>query len=338
VLVLIDTNALHNDYRFTNTSLQAILKERRLGYRVAISEVTLYEHARHYLKEYKEATRKLMLLDGTLHGVPALEDAAVRDVIRQRAKEAGIEILAFPSVGHDALVDRAVQGHRPFTDDGKQGYRDALIWETVKEYAQKEDVVLIANDNDFGKGELNSVLQDEAAELPFEVKRYRTYKHFVDKVVIPKQQELADIEKALSEGKREVGASKELKGLIERELPGFEASPEDLALERYSHVTLVHPNQEPRLVHVEARQLGDGDVLLRMTLHTRVDFVAMRLVQVGEDDFDWDCKDYENIPVDIEVEVLATPELDSILGLTVQRVVRNEDEEQEDFPHEHGKM
>ncbi len=75
-------------------------------------------------------------------------------------------ILPLPAVTHEAVLERALSGRRPFDQDGRTGYRDALIWHTVLELAQTTtNVVLVSNDGDFADstGELLASLRDETS-------------------------------------------------------------------------------------------------------------------------------------------------------------------------------
>jgi hypothetical protein len=41
-------------------------------------------------------------------------------------------------VSHDAVVERALERRQPFDTAGHNGYRDALLWETVLELLRDE--------------------------------------------------------------------------------------------------------------------------------------------------------------------------------------------------------
>ena len=49
-----------------------------------------------------------------------------------RLKGLGIKILPYPKVAHTEVVRKELYGRKPFSSSQK-GYRDSLIWETVKE-------------------------------------------------------------------------------------------------------------------------------------------------------------------------------------------------------------
>lgn len=83
--------------------------------------------------------------------LPTDEDLAARatDVegaLRQRLAAPGVLTPNFPVIGHEHLVQRALDRRLPFTKDGKDGYRDSVLWETVIELAAKHEVVLVSRD------------------------------------------------------------------------------------------------------------------------------------------------------------------------------------------------
>jgi len=75
---------------------------------------------------------------------------------------------AFPEASHEQVVQRALDRRQPFDAGGKDGYRDALLWETVLELAAAHDVILVSNDRRAYAGKdkdaLSSALVDEARE------------------------------------------------------------------------------------------------------------------------------------------------------------------------------
>jgi hypothetical protein len=84
------------------------------------------------------------------------------------------------------LVERAVKRLRPSADG--EGFRDALIWLTLKDYClkchEKQVIFISNNDADFGdagKNELHPLLKQECDELKIKVNYFRTIKDFIEK-------------------------------------------------------------------------------------------------------------------------------------------------------------
>ena len=92
---------------------------------------------------------------------------AIEKAIHDAAKGANFGTLNVPSVDHEDLLRREFYYGKPFKADGT-GYRDALIWHTVLEYAEDEEPETIyfvtANKWDFAgnDGALDPVLAAEA--------------------------------------------------------------------------------------------------------------------------------------------------------------------------------
>lgn len=76
-------------------------------------------------------------------------------------------VLEDPDVAHSDLVDRLLAARRPFSA-GEKGYRDALIWYSTLECAERAPVYLFsANTKDFGdaEGETVSLAHDLQEDL-----------------------------------------------------------------------------------------------------------------------------------------------------------------------------
>ena len=71
-----------------------------------------------------------------------------RALLNDVLKLAGAEVAPYPTATHVDVVHRALRRDRPFAPDGKDGYRDTLIWETIKTLARRssEPIVLISAD------------------------------------------------------------------------------------------------------------------------------------------------------------------------------------------------
>jgi len=87
------------------------------------------------------------------------DDAWDRDIdtgamAREKRKEledllvgVGASIPELPTVDHQKVVDRALSRLQPFDSEGKDGYRDVLLWETIMDLVEHGDeVLLVSND------------------------------------------------------------------------------------------------------------------------------------------------------------------------------------------------
>ena len=95
-------------------------------------------------------------------------EAEFRDVLRS----CHAEIPGYPSAEHREIVARALSRSQPFDSQGKDGYRDVLLWHTVKELSHESDVILVSNDKRAFAGDnahLSPSLEDEVVASPHSV-------------------------------------------------------------------------------------------------------------------------------------------------------------------------
>lgn len=323
MIVLLDTNLLRDDYLFRNTALRAILQEEvKLGYRVALPEVVLFEHARHYAFERNKARKVLLKLDGPSELLIEVDDISAREILRERAAAMRITIVPLPAISHEALITRSFKCEPPFSDEGKQGYRDALIWETAKAQAEHEEVILLSNDNDFGKEVLAPNLEREAKGLPNKLTRIRSFDAFIKEVVAPRLEELKDISASITIGKQPIGAPHELQQRLYEELNKSGVMPHQFSSRYWHDINVERISGPTQPCRADVRKLSDKDVLLQLSINTKIDISGSCWVQVGEDedDVDRDFDAFDNVPVELDVDVIATPTLDAIKSLTVQKI------------------
>lgn len=144
--IILDTNVITKDY-----SLQGgrILKlgdaSKKLGYEVLVPQIVVDEIFHQYREDLENAHTKY------LKGVRILSKLGIKEIkiateerfvektieekldqYKKRLQMLGMKILPYPDTKHDFLVRKELMGKKPFASSEK-GYRDSLIWETVKE-------------------------------------------------------------------------------------------------------------------------------------------------------------------------------------------------------------
>lgn len=75
-----------------------------------------------------------------------------RDTLIRKLRMPRVEVLSYPAVPHSKLIHRLWQMHRPFLPDkDDEGYRDALVWETILELMKTndEETVFLTSDKGF---------------------------------------------------------------------------------------------------------------------------------------------------------------------------------------------
>lgn len=188
--IVIDTNIIHQDYRLTGQRILKLFEaSKRLGYELVIPEVVVDEIVNQYRRELESAhgtfvkglsqLRKLADVKSKFQFEPENfineQCIAFEAAYQQRLKELGITILSYPSVTHKLMVVKELKRIKPFREDSK-GYRDALIWETVKEnlipskrlFDECQVIFLSENTKDFGDGaKLHPDLEKELEDIGF---------------------------------------------------------------------------------------------------------------------------------------------------------------------------
>jgi hypothetical protein len=119
-------------------------------------------------------------------------------------------IFPYPKIDHATVVKRALNRDKPFDSNGENGYRDTIIWESIKEIAldNKNDTELYficQNPKDFFDMKewknnhyiLDNLLLSELDQIGFDSKNIKCYKSlvsFFDNEVFPKLSNFNKIE------------------------------------------------------------------------------------------------------------------------------------------------
>jgi len=162
--VILDSTALISDFHLSTVASRGLLEGGKAGViRLGVPELVLLEVVHKWRQKVEEmvakaesvvtAAKRLGLTSLTV-AIPSVDDevASYEILLRQKLEEASVAVYAIPNVSHELLVNKAIQRKSPFADRGT-GYRDALIWETVKEILRTSDEAVIfvtANKSDFG--------------------------------------------------------------------------------------------------------------------------------------------------------------------------------------------
>jgi hypothetical protein len=156
--VILDSTVLGARDRYLDSTAGRLLRdESTAGHlRLAIPEVVLIESEANYRRAVREARGKLTAVLDELEQLRAPHGTRregrprrlrYRTDLESLVREANGEILPIPQVPHERLVEKAARRQRPFDVNG-DGYRDALVWESVLELLERDTnpVVLISND------------------------------------------------------------------------------------------------------------------------------------------------------------------------------------------------
>jgi rRNA-processing protein FCF1 len=153
-IVVPDTNAFYGDPMMRQRNFRIVLAEHDKGnFVLAIPEVVLGELPKLFREQLESARAKIT---SGLAGVRAL-GVEVDDVtldaqskyspdLRANLKKRQVVIAPLPKVTVEELYEQAIVERRPFQSKGR-GFKDALIWCTVRELAADDEVILITNNS-----------------------------------------------------------------------------------------------------------------------------------------------------------------------------------------------
>ncbi|WP_197523439.1 PIN domain-containing protein [Actinokineospora pegani] len=185
VAVVVDSNAMWNQWGLTGKSwerLRTLVEQGRISF--CVPDVVVQEVARGRRHDANDLVSELDAVG--LHrierlmklGLPMTRTDLTSQVhslvenyeteLRARLDELRAVIIPVPSVDHQVILDRALQRRRPFDAEGRNGYRDVLIWHSLLDVVERghDGVVFVTNNTkDFCTGKPPSLLPALVAEL-----------------------------------------------------------------------------------------------------------------------------------------------------------------------------
>lgn len=178
VVVVLDTNQIYDNFFMDTPRFQLMLSSMEtLNYKLIVPQIVFDEIIYKYKEKLEntfnafnsQATELKKLVIEEKFSCPAEFDAikhekAYKDFLLVKIRKYG-ELMPYPAVSHEDLARKAMAKSKPFNNKGA-GYRDALIWESVKSIANVEmkTVAFITNNSaDFckGKGDDSCMLHDQ---------------------------------------------------------------------------------------------------------------------------------------------------------------------------------
>lgn len=179
--LVLDTNILHNDWNLTGTRITVLSETAaRLNNKICVPMVVVDEINEQYTEElqiqseqYNKSLKKLSNMRTALSytkfdAKPMIE--SYKQWLIERFAQLGVVVLPYPNVSHGIIVNKELTKKKPFLSSQK-GYRDALIWESVKELRIRKKSVpgivyfLSENTHDFAAKDNQKLHEDLVAEL-----------------------------------------------------------------------------------------------------------------------------------------------------------------------------
>lgn len=253
MLVFLDSSILCTDFYMRSTYFE--LLKRATGFHIILAEVVLDEvqnkhreivlsHIQNLNKDIKNINRltvsPLPLIDEEF---VSREEKKYADFIEMFLIESGSTIAEmYPNTSHKEIVKRALQRKKPFKSDGKDGYRDFLVWQTflqvTKTYAMENACFITLNKKDFSDIKNDKLLHpdllNDITDSGIEKSRvqyWTSLKDFIDSVVLPQLDQIEEHDKfaelLLSD---EIGFANPLEKMLTEKITGMDLNGFDILI------------------------------------------------------------------------------------------------------------
>ena len=207
MLVFLDSSILCTDFYMRGTYFE--LLKRTTGVHIILSEIVLDEvrnKHKEMVSSHIQSTNKTIkdLNRLTVSPKPLIDENTATEEEREYADfiemfliESGSTIAEmYPNIGHKDIVKRALQRKKPFKIDGKDGYRDFLVWQTflqtAKSYAMETVCFITLNKKDFSDTKDEKLLHPdlladivEAGISKDRIQYWTSLKDFVENIIMP---------------------------------------------------------------------------------------------------------------------------------------------------------
>jgi predicted nucleic acid-binding protein len=205
--VILDTNSIFTDFYLEKTNTKVFFQNYScIPAEIYMPEVVVEEVINQYreklyedVQQFNENSQRLKIYFKNYK--PKIititnEVDKYRNELLKKLSEYKVNIIPFPKIEHKKIVERDLLRKKPFKRDGS-GYRDTLIWETIKEiciYGTYETVFITENSKDFGTGPyVDDVLSAELFNHRI-VKIVKSFKEFNEIFILPKLEKYKEID------------------------------------------------------------------------------------------------------------------------------------------------
>ena len=155
--LVFDTNIIHEDFHLYGGRITKLCSAaEKLGYDLLIPDVVVDEMVNQYRKKMVSFlpgyTEVLKMMARTQEKPVKLDKEAFLQTnvddyerfLRKQIADLGIQTISYPAVDIKKLVHKDLNVKKPFKEvkDGNIGYRDALIWESIKSICQQPQALI----------------------------------------------------------------------------------------------------------------------------------------------------------------------------------------------------
>lgn len=149
VSIILDTSAVHQDPFLRGARLSLLIGCRKeLQLALHLPQIVIDELHNQFVRDLRASAQKAIAAHARLssYGVsssPSLTESGAVSIGRRKLSkhlsafipDNDIAVTPYPNIPHEKLAKRAMRGTKPFasTSEGRdRGYKDALVWESVK--------------------------------------------------------------------------------------------------------------------------------------------------------------------------------------------------------------
>lgn len=288
MLIFLDSSIFCSDFHLTSTNFE-LLKNYicKGGSWLCFSEIVIDEVKNKYKEKITALLQKANsdiqeLNKSTVTNLPTISQEHINNEIKKY--EDFWDMIPFqygngmpegyPTIAHKDVVHRALERKKPFKDDGKDGYRDYLIWLTfldvVHHYAMDDACFITLNTRDFSdpinKGELHPHLKGDIEDKGINLTRisyFTSLKEFIEVKVKPGLQVIEMHEKLIEQLKADYsGFMCPLEEKLAQKILGLELSSFDILFEEGENPS-VGSIDEVSEIEIEAiSEISQAELLL----------------------------------------------------------------------------
>ena len=287
--IVIDTNIFFHDFMLDGTEFRTLFSELpRLGYVLCLPQIVYDETINKFLEETRKVYDNAKKL-----GVSAIQFSNFPNpsISPENAKESyqayftktlqnlNAELIGYPPVTHQNLVERALARKKPFRSSDTGGYRDALLWETILELAKNDEVSFITNNpKDFSDEDKKGLHQDliddiQSRELK-NVSLFTSIHGFNEVKIYPELKNIDEIQEQLKADEYDgLSLVTFLDGELTEHLGSQELDPSDLDLpNEFESPSLSLVEKIGEISEINVRQLSSGELLITFSADMECEF------------------------------------------------------------------
>ncbi|SDP94947.1 protein of unknown function [Mucilaginibacter sp. OK268] len=288
--IVIDTSSIYSDLSLSKTKIKTLSENSKItGNVIYFPQVVVDEAKNKYAEELVEVKLKIdkELADLYRKTNKKIENPVTNEFIKEQIEifnklfdsqiiKLDIKIIPYPSISHEALVKRALARKKPFSESGR-GYRDALIWESIKSLIQPQQklinepeiIFITKNHTDFGDKDYNlhpdlldNLNTDKIPE--HSIKINPDMDKFINEYINPKLKLLNDIKSGLIEGDfKRLNIKKLVSNLVFNFLDSREFGFDEIDFpQEFENPSVSEIYDDYQFTVNDVRQLSDDEILI----------------------------------------------------------------------------